>query len=185
MSTARSFTTSWPEARGREARHRARGRQHRMTGRVIDDCELHLLQPAAEFQEIATGRETVQLDGRGTQLIEADLLLTRDEGQLQDLVVLRVIEDTRLAGELLTLALGHAAEGRLPREDQAVVDRREQRRVIEEHYRLAEEIYGPQSCGRQMRKFGIKYSRLHPEGLAVRDAQSAQRALIDRHRSEG
>jgi tRNA-dihydrouridine synthase B len=46
----------------------------------------------------------------------------------------------------------------------------EQRRVIEEHYRLATEISGPEACGRQMRKFGIKYSRLHPNSLAVRDA---------------
>src|SRR5262249_24514580 len=29
----------------------------------------------------------------------------------------------------------------------------EQRRVIEEHYRLAQEIYGANVCGRQMRKF--------------------------------
>jgi nifR3 family TIM-barrel protein len=46
----------------------------------------------------------------------------------------------------------------------------EQRRVIEEHYRLAGEIYAPEVCGRQMRKFGIKYSRLHPQPLEVRDA---------------
>ena len=46
----------------------------------------------------------------------------------------------------------------------------EQRAVIAEHYRLAEEIYGPDLCGRQMRKFGIKYSRLHPQGQQVRDA---------------
>ncbi len=46
----------------------------------------------------------------------------------------------------------------------------EQRQVIEEHYRLATEVYGPEACGRQMRKFGIKYSRLHPDSLAVRDA---------------
>ena len=46
----------------------------------------------------------------------------------------------------------------------------EQRDVIREHYRLAEEIYGAEVCGRQMRKFGIKYSRLHPQSLAVRDA---------------
>jgi nifR3 family TIM-barrel protein len=46
----------------------------------------------------------------------------------------------------------------------------EQREVIREHYALAEEIYGPDVCGRQMRKFGIKYSRLHPQALAVRDA---------------
>ena len=38
----------------------------------------------------------------------------------------------------------------------------EQRDVIAEHYRLAEKLYGPEHCGRQMRKFGIKYSQLHP-----------------------
>ncbi len=46
----------------------------------------------------------------------------------------------------------------------------EQRAVIGEHYRLAEELYGPQHCGRQMRKFGIKYSQLHPHARQVRDA---------------
>jgi len=46
----------------------------------------------------------------------------------------------------------------------------EQRAVIAEHFRLAEELYGPEAGGRHMRKFGIKYSRLHPEPLAVRDA---------------
>jgi nifR3 family TIM-barrel protein len=46
----------------------------------------------------------------------------------------------------------------------------EQREVIAEHYRLAEELYGPQLCGRQMRKFGIKYSQLHPRAQHVRDA---------------
>ena len=38
----------------------------------------------------------------------------------------------------------------------------EQREVIREHYRLAEEVYGPQACGRQMRKFGIKYCAIAP-----------------------
>jgi len=46
----------------------------------------------------------------------------------------------------------------------------EQRDVIAEHYRLALELYGPELCGRQMRKFGIKYSQLHPRPLEVRDA---------------
>jgi nifR3 family TIM-barrel protein len=46
----------------------------------------------------------------------------------------------------------------------------EQREVIGEHYRLFEMLYGPQHCGKQMRKFGIKYSQLHPHGKAVRDA---------------
>ena len=45
-----------------------------------------------------------------------------------------------------------------------------QREVIREHYRLAEQIYGPELCCRQMRKFGIKYSRLHPQPREVRDA---------------
>jgi nifR3 family TIM-barrel protein len=46
----------------------------------------------------------------------------------------------------------------------------EQRAVIAEHYQLAEELYGPEICGRHMRKFAIKYSKLHPLGLEVRDA---------------
>ncbi len=46
----------------------------------------------------------------------------------------------------------------------------EQREVIAEHYRLAEELYGPEVCGRHMRKFGIKYSQLHPHAREVRDA---------------
>ena len=46
----------------------------------------------------------------------------------------------------------------------------EQREVIREHYRLAEELYGEDRCGPLMRKFGIKYSALHPQFLAVRTA---------------
>jgi len=46
----------------------------------------------------------------------------------------------------------------------------EQREVIAEHYRLAEEVYGAERCGVPMRKFGIKYSRLHPQARTVRDA---------------
>lgn len=45
----------------------------------------------------------------------------------------------------------------------------EQRDVIAEHYRLAEELYGPERCLPNMRKFGIKYSRLHPLGKLVRE----------------
>jgi len=46
----------------------------------------------------------------------------------------------------------------------------EQREVIREHYRLAEEIYGPARACYVMCKFGIKYSRLHPRAEEVRDA---------------
>ncbi|MEM6331057.1 MAG: tRNA-dihydrouridine synthase [Planctomycetota bacterium] len=44
----------------------------------------------------------------------------------------------------------------------------EQREVIAEHYRLAEELHGAERCVPDMRKFAIKYSRLHPDGDAVR-----------------
>ncbi|MEK6235083.1 MAG: tRNA-dihydrouridine synthase family protein [Planctomycetales bacterium] len=46
----------------------------------------------------------------------------------------------------------------------------EQRQVIAEHYRLADEIYGPDRGSKIMRKFGIKYSVLHPRALEVRAA---------------
>jgi nifR3 family TIM-barrel protein len=46
---------------------------------------------------------------------------------------------------------------------------REQREVMLEHFRLAEELYGAERAGVPMRKFGIKYSASHPEGLTVRD----------------
>ena len=45
-----------------------------------------------------------------------------------------------------------------------------QREVIREHYRLAESLYGEQRCGTLMRKFGIKYSALHPDNETVRTA---------------
>ncbi len=46
----------------------------------------------------------------------------------------------------------------------------EQREVMAEHYRLAEELYGPSACCRPMRKFGIKYAQLHPSAEQVRAA---------------
>ena len=46
----------------------------------------------------------------------------------------------------------------------------EQREVILEHFRLAEQIYGPERCGPPMRKFGIKYAASHPQYLKVREA---------------
>ena len=43
----------------------------------------------------------------------------------------------------------------------------QQREVISEHYRLAEELYGAARCVPTMRKFGIKYWRLHPQHADV------------------
>ncbi len=45
----------------------------------------------------------------------------------------------------------------------------EQREVIAEHYRLAEELYGAERCLPDMRKFAIKYSKLHPHHKEVRE----------------
>ena len=47
---------------------------------------------------------------------------------------------------------------------------REQRVVMSEHYQLAESLYGESRVGQLMRKFGIKYSILHPEHDSVRSA---------------
>ncbi len=46
----------------------------------------------------------------------------------------------------------------------------EQREVMTEHYRLAEEIYDPKKCSSMMRKFGIQYASLHPQAKEVRTA---------------
>jgi nifR3 family TIM-barrel protein len=51
----------------------------------------------------------------------------------------------------------------------------EQRDVIREHYRLAEELYGADRCLPDMRKFAIKYSQLHPHHAKVRDGFCAVR----------
>ena len=47
---------------------------------------------------------------------------------------------------------------------------REQREILEEHYRLAEEFYGPKRASTAMRGFGIRYSQLHPQAESVREA---------------
>ncbi|MDX1962618.1 MAG: tRNA-dihydrouridine synthase [Pirellulales bacterium] len=46
----------------------------------------------------------------------------------------------------------------------------EQKGVIDRHFDLAVELYGGDIAGRLMRKFCIKYARLHPAGVVVRDA---------------
>jgi nifR3 family TIM-barrel protein len=46
----------------------------------------------------------------------------------------------------------------------------EQRAVMLEHYRLAEELYGPDRAGPLMRKFGIKYTASHPQHERVRES---------------
>ena len=57
----------------------------------------------------------------------------------------------------------------------------EQRAVLRDHWRLAADLHGVGLAGRGMRKFAIKYARLHPERLAVRDAFVAVKTDADWH----
>ena len=63
----------------------------------------------------------------------------------------------------------------------------EQRDVLREHWALAVDLHGEAVAGRSMRKFAIKYARVHPDHLAVRDAFIAVKvnadwqAVLDRH----
>ena len=55
----------------------------------------------------------------------------------------------------------------------------EQRNVMWEHYRLAESIYGEKRTPVLMRKFGIKYARLHPRYPDVRQSMVRVRSRAD------
>jgi nifR3 family TIM-barrel protein len=55
----------------------------------------------------------------------------------------------------------------------------EQRAMMLEHFRLAQELYGEEHAGPHMRKFGIKYAALHPQHLLVREAFTKVRNLDD------
>lgn len=63
----------------------------------------------------------------------------------------------------------------------------EQREVLVEHFRLSVAVNGEKLASRMMRKFGIMFSRHHPNGQAVRDAfirvssQDDWRAVIEAH----
>jgi tRNA-dihydrouridine synthase B len=54
-----------------------------------------------------------------------------------------------------------------------------QRQVLERHWELAEEVYGPARTGVLLRKFGIKYSSSHPQGIEVRTAFTRVRCRED------
>lgn len=66
----------------------------------------------------------------------------------------------------------------------------QQRAVIAEHYRLAEELYGAERCVPDMRKFAIKYAKLHPQHAEVRadfcrvKQSGAWRAVLDKWYAE-
>ncbi len=70
------------------------------------------------------------------------------------------------------------AAGREPCEP----DLAEQRELIARHFDLAVDLYGPKRGPKHMRKFGIKYSRLHPTPAKVRAAFVAVRSPKQFHR---
>ncbi|MFO0905150.1 MAG: tRNA-dihydrouridine synthase [Pirellulales bacterium] len=55
----------------------------------------------------------------------------------------------------------------------------EQREVIREHFRLAEQIYDEKQCGILLRKFGIKYAAGHPRHIDVRNDFARVRTRAD------
>ena len=119
-------------------------------------------------------REAKERAGERTVLGSGDLFTARD--------CLDMIAQTGVDG--VTIARGAIGYPWIFRQVRALAAGRplpappslfEQREVIAEHFRLAEEIYGPSRCCSIMRKSGIKYSRLHPQADQVRDAFVAVR----------
>jgi len=125
-------------------------------------------------------RQVKQHAGKRTVLGSGDLFTAQD--------CLDMMEQTGVDG--VTVARGAIGNPWIFRQVQALAAGRplpdpptlfEQREVIAEHYRLAEQIYGPVRCCRVMRKFGIKYSRLHPQSARVREAFVAVRSSPQWH----
>lgn len=110
-----------------------------------------------------------RIAGERTILGSGDLFTPHD--------VLRMLEQTGVDG--VTIARGCIGNPWIFDEVRALLAGRalpdpptvaEQGRVIRTHYDLCSETHGPSVAPRIMRKFGIKYSELHPAGRAVRDA---------------
>jgi len=68
--------------------------------------------------------------------------------------------------------------GREPRQPSLTA----QRGVMAEHFARTVELYGPKRGARRMRKFGIKYARLHPTPKRVRAAFVAVKNPQDWHK---
>jgi len=68
----------------------------------------------------------------------------------------------------------------------------QQRDVLLEHFRISAELHGEQQAGRMMRKFGIKFSRHHPQGdqvkkqfISTKDLSDWQRVLDTWYTTDG
>ncbi len=98
---------------------------------------------------------------------------------------LKMLEETGVDG--VTVARGAIGNPWIFSQARALVDGQplpappslwEQRQVISEHYRLAEQLH-QERCGPLMRKFGIKYAALHPQHLEVREALARVKCRAD------
>jgi tRNA-dihydrouridine synthase B len=110
-----------------------------------------------------------RIAGERTILGSGDLFTPHD--------IVRMFEDTGVDG--VTVARGCIGNPWIFAETRALLaglplpeppSVAEQGRVIREHYELSQAHHGERMAPRMMRKFGIKYSELHPAGLTVRDA---------------
>lgn len=107
--------------------------------------------------------------GDNTVLGSGDLFAAED--------IARMIEQTGVDG--VTVARGCIGNPWIFSEARAVLSGEpapdpptvaEQGRVIGEHFDLSIAAHGENRAAHLMRKFGIKYSELHPDAIAVRDA---------------
>lgn len=114
-------------------------------------------------------RRVKQHAGRGRILGSGDLFTAAD--------CLRMIAETGVDG--VTVARGAIGNPWIFREVRALAAGQplpapptlsEQREVITEHYRLAEQLYGPAQCCRMLRKHCIQYAERHPLKEEVRAA---------------
>lgn len=55
----------------------------------------------------------------------------------------------------------------------------QQREVLLEHFQISAALHGEQQAGRMMRKFGIKFSRHHPDSGAIKKQFIATKTLAD------
>ena len=105
---------------------------------------------------------------------------------------LRMISETGVDG--VTIARGAIGNPWIFNQTRAIAEGKplpdppslkEQREVMKEHFRLAQQIYGEKRVGPIMRKFGIKYSILHPQHEDVRKSfvrikdEAAWNAVLD------